>query len=443
MSQEFQEHDDPMEGVEEESFFMQVGGGQGQQVSQFAPYPSQQQYFQLFQPGSGRTPTPNPDGNNVQVFDNDMDLVQNQVQQFWAKYEDIQDPVKLKVTERAGGGGGGVGGGGNAFLQGFPPFQQFPTNFSAGLSSAFDLLEEGARVGVTAGCKKVILFLTDGRDLSGVSKPQLHEMVRDRQEMLYNDTNEQAFIFTYSIGEDTDEDIVRQLACTYNGSWTKIESTNDPMNAFNAFIRHIAATRATPQFFWSEIYEDSWGLGTMITVTLPVYFSNNDQVNGFLYGVAGHDIPIRELEAVAGDRTWDLIDALQVGSLQCDTQSVSECQQQILRGRNSQCSDMVQIEECTTDSVILQGLSFLETVNVSHISNEDLFCEDHFSEPSLIENFSTLVCCPDCDDPNDEPICGIIVEIENSGVMHGLDGIVIFILSVLIPVFLIQIYDQI
>eukprot|EP01026_Neomeris_dumetosa_P030851 TRINITY_DN2456_c1_g1_i7.p1 TRINITY_DN2456_c1_g1~~TRINITY_DN2456_c1_g1_i7.p1 ORF type:complete len:230 (+),score=39.23 TRINITY_DN2456_c1_g1_i7:315-1004(+) len=215
------------------------------------------------------------------------------------------------------------------------------------------------------------------------------------QQELEQISGQQVFIFTYSIGDNAQEDILRALACAHNGSWTSIGTKDDPMNAFNSYIRHIAAARQ-PRFVWSETYEDAYGLGQMMTVTLPVYTPQNDiEVDGALFGVAAHDILLEDLEALAGAKTPDLIQALQLNSLACDNHIIKQCQQQVFRGEESQCPELMQIEDCTFEEG-LSSLTFFEMVDASNLNSSDIFCEDDFKNPKMVDNFADLVCCDSC-----------------------------------------------
>ena len=78
----------------------------------------------------------------------------------------------------------------------------------------------------------------------------------------------QARIFSYLIVEDA-EMFPGTLACDHNGSMLKLltgENLITQMYNYFEFLSNITVTKP----LWTDPYLDSWGLGLMITLAVPV-----------------------------------------------------------------------------------------------------------------------------------------------------------------------------
>eukprot|EP01025_Chloroclados_australasicus_P006799 TRINITY_DN12168_c0_g2_i4.p1 TRINITY_DN12168_c0_g2~~TRINITY_DN12168_c0_g2_i4.p1 ORF type:complete len:811 (-),score=62.68 TRINITY_DN12168_c0_g2_i4:521-2953(-) len=219
------------------------------------------------------------------------------------------------------------------------------TSFLEAFEEAFDVLILGEESGNSTGCNKVILFLTDGKDTQMNKRlnrtQEILDKVESKQVELELASGTRARIFSFSTGEEADDLIPRQLACLHNGSWSPIQANDDPLQVFSTYLKFPASARNEKMVYWSEVYEDAFGLGEMITVSLPVFTPEVDaQIPGALFGVAGSDVQTSRLQELAGDDTELLIQILQQNSLTCSTISISQCQQQVLRSEQFQCPNL-------------------------------------------------------------------------------------------------------
>ena len=222
------------------------------------------------------------------------------------------------------------------------------TNFTAAFEAAFPLLWEGCDTEPPqcSNCEKIILFLTDGRDTSGENrasiKPSKMAAVIERlQTELANKTGKRATIFTYSMSDDADDGIPRQIACANNGAWAFIGFHTKTLDALNSYYLYEAAKRRTESPFWIEPYEDASGLGLVTTVAMPFYARGTNDVPDVFLGVVGHDIILSELdfEEVTRDQ---VISAIIPRSKDCHLADNTPCELQVYRNahdRRSRCAD--------------------------------------------------------------------------------------------------------
>jgi|EP01043_Picozoa_sp_COSAG02_P036690 Mg-chelatase subunit ChlD len=102
------------------------------------------------------------------------------------------------------------------------------TDFKAGFSMAFDILDEAERMGETSNCQSVILFMTDG------DAPDPSTIVNSRNGGPYHSThpNTEAGrytrIFTYAFGEGAETGSMRSVACENGGVFHQITDDDGP-----------------------------------------------------------------------------------------------------------------------------------------------------------------------------------------------------------------------
>ena len=222
------------------------------------------------------------------------------------------------------------------------------TNFTAAFEAAFPLLWEGcdAEPPQCSNCEKIILFLTDGRDTSGekresIKASKMAAIIGRLQTQLANKTGKRATIFTYSMSDDADDGIPRQIACANNGAWAFIGPDTKTLDALNSYYLYEAAKRRTESPFWIEPYEDASGLGLVTTVAIPFYARGTKDVPDVFLGVVGHDIILSELdfEEVTRDQ---VINAIVRHSKDCHLAHNTPCELQVYRNahdRRSLCAD--------------------------------------------------------------------------------------------------------
>ncbi|CAD7701847.1 unnamed protein product [Ostreobium quekettii] len=241
------------------------------------------------------------------------------------------------------------------------------TNFKKGFQTAFNVLIESSKLGSevddppTSSCTRVILFLTDGEDCSLLEEQSCNDsedakeesdantvadFIREKQSEMVELGGESAHIFTFSMTSDSDDKLAKMIACENNGSWASIEEKDDPLVKFLDYTRFLAWTRRGLDVIWSNFYVDGAGLGNMTTAVMPVYApETSDGIPGLLIGVVGKDVLVSELEADDADFE-DVFKRLIELSSFCRPPEESVCQLQVLRGKESQCPDIIEQRPC-------------------------------------------------------------------------------------------------
>eukprot|EP00168_Porphyra_purpurea_P012931 TRINITY_DN3473_c1_g1_i1.p1 TRINITY_DN3473_c1_g1~~TRINITY_DN3473_c1_g1_i1.p1 ORF type:complete len:666 (+),score=198.25 TRINITY_DN3473_c1_g1_i1:225-2222(+) len=193
----------------------------------------------------------------------------------------------------------------------------------AGLEAAFDALEAGIEDGgTTSGCTRVIIMLggsppgatnCEAACATDRSRPcrciaQAMERINARQVALQERVNRTAIIAGVTLGEGSDDGLLRQAACLprSSGVWTHIASkSGNVLTSLSSLTRLLSSSQWTPEepsagkAVASRLYPDAGGFGLMITLTIPVYDLSERQ----LLGLVGADVLAEELLRLAeGDQ---------------------------------------------------------------------------------------------------------------------------------------------
>ena len=220
------------------------------------------------------------------------------------------------------------------------------THFKNAFEKAFDLLWkdcDGIEDPPCSNCEKVILFLTDGRDTSvdgkSIKPSEMADVIERQQSILKRKTTKKATIFTFSMSDQADDAIPRQIACATGGAWTYIGLDTDPLDALNSYYLYMAAGMASSKPIWIEPYEDASGLGTVTTVAVPFHAKYGDSNVDIFLGVVGHQVLFDELRHGEFTET-QVLDALIELSEDCAFFSEEEapCKLQIYRHAESDLS---------------------------------------------------------------------------------------------------------
>ena len=224
-------------------------------------------------------------------------------------------------------------------------------NFTAAFEKAFSLLWEGCdnEPAQCSNCEKIILFLTDGssgEDGESIKPSEMATTIQELQEKLSKETDRRALIFTYSMSDEADDLIPRQIACSNGGAWAFIGPETNTLDALNSYYLFVAAGRPTEVPFWIEPYEDAGGMGLITTVAVPFYARGTRDVPDVFLGVVGHDVPLWELEfeGVTQDKVFAAIfNRAQRCTL---TDAITPCALQVFRNaydRRALCPDPIPI----------------------------------------------------------------------------------------------------
>eukprot|EP00210_Caulerpa_lentillifera_P007424 g7095.t1 len=214
------------------------------------------------------------------------------------------------------------------------------TNFDAGFKEAFNILtracDDYPEIKSCSQCQKVIFFLTDGRDTTGddsesIAATKMLSKIEDYQNKLESVTESRAMIFTFSMGENADSSIPRQIACANEGSWSYIGSDTDPLSAMVGYYHFLTNPSNTNTEVWVNPYLDAGGQGNITTVAKAVFSRGTKKLDGIFLGVVGHTVLLRDLE-VPGIPYQDVLDELvRRSSDQCGATRQNECQLQVHR----------------------------------------------------------------------------------------------------------------
>jgi hypothetical protein len=214
-----------------------------------------------------------------------------------------------------------------------------------GIEKAFSIFKESNDYSGndqnSAGCERIISFLTDGV-MDDVKGEWLAEWMSGQKKQLPGNA---PHIFSYALGSGASVDIPARLACENNGWFAKVEDGNPEalkhamIRYFEYFANKIPPGNRTLTPRWSEFYMDSSGQGKMSTVSLPVFASKFNK-RTFL-GVVGIDVLAKDFGTTLEDSQLAL--KLQTRSSQCIDYnfSIPEDSSQVLvpsyTGATNQC----------------------------------------------------------------------------------------------------------
>lgn len=242
------------------------------------------------------------------------------------------------------------------------------TNFDSAFREAFDILTNACNgnpeTQSCSNCQKVILFLTDGRDTTGpnfegIAATEMLRKIEKYQRRLEKATDTRASIFTFSMGEESDDSIPRQIACANSGSWSYIGSETDPLTAMAGYYHFLTNPSNDNSPVWVEPYLGAGGQGNITTVSKAVFSKGTDKLDGIFLGVVGMTVLLRDLE-VPGYPYQDVLDALTRRQLRCGATRQSECQLQVHRNayaNSAICADNISSDKSASTNDKSQTVS--------------------------------------------------------------------------------------
>ena len=82
-------------------------------------------------------------------------------------------------------------------------------------------------------------------------------------------------MFTYALGYDADVDILKKMACKYNGIMYEVEDSDSSNLAtlMKSYYIYISEGISITDPIWTEPYEDFFGFGRVVTVSMPIYYT--------------------------------------------------------------------------------------------------------------------------------------------------------------------------
>lgn len=82
-------------------------------------------------------------------------------------------------------------------------------------------------------------------------------------------------LFTYALGVSVDTSILEALACEYSGIMFEITDTSSNSNLVTVmrnYYTYVSQGVTITNPIWTEPYEDAFGFGRMVTVSMPIYY---------------------------------------------------------------------------------------------------------------------------------------------------------------------------
>ena len=143
-------------------------------------------------------------------------------------------------------------------------------------------------------------------------------------------------------------EFLKGLSCAFGGISFQSENINDLLSDLEGYYQYISLGANITQPIWSEPYEDAFGFGTLFTVSVPIYYKD-ENINRMI-GVAGLDILYKKMLSFGYDETeviTRLIDN------KCPVTSLSECELEYYRKDNTcgveGCSGTYSLPVCANE----------------------------------------------------------------------------------------------
>ncbi|XP_031772090.1 voltage-dependent calcium channel subunit alpha-2/delta-3 [Apis florea] len=175
--------------------------------------------------------------------------------------------------------------------------EETPTNISAALATAFEILHRYNRTGQGSQCNQAIMLIT--ADNAGLPT----EVIKR-----YNWPHMPVRIFTYLIGGDKSPEL-RNTACANKGFYARITELEDIRSKVFEYVKVLARPMVLYQhehpIHWSPVYvggkSSRYGkenIGQLMTsVTAPILDRRNYTVKtANLLGIVGTDVPVEEIQ---------------------------------------------------------------------------------------------------------------------------------------------------
>ena len=212
------------------------------------------------------------------------------------------------------------------------------TNYYSGFKKAFDIFKESNLREISSGCRQAILFVTDGANTD--PKELLYDYINEERVQYALKGRQPPAIFTYSFGGSAPEDVPKNLACQYDGVWSRISDEENLADSMGAYYKYFSyglggdTTSKSTFVAWVSPYAFATGgtLGT--TGSAPVYDRSVDPP--VLAGVVGFDFTLAAMERALGkesNESRDIIieEIVRKSVASCPNFSLSDCQLESLR----------------------------------------------------------------------------------------------------------------
>eukprot|EP00057_Strongylocentrotus_purpuratus_P002955 XP_003725588.1 PREDICTED: voltage-dependent calcium channel subunit alpha-2/delta-3 isoform X1 [Strongylocentrotus purpuratus] len=162
-------------------------------------------------------------------------------------------------------------------------------DLSRAVRYAFNLLNDFNSTNRGSECNQAIMIISD----------MLTETAEDVFKEL--NPNQTTRVFTYQTGREVDGPTnLIKVACDNRGYYTRLATISDVEEHVTSYLHVLSRPMVNKRLrktVWSSVYWDALGLGLTCSVSQPVFNVKNETMDkGILEGVAGCDVPIKELK---------------------------------------------------------------------------------------------------------------------------------------------------
>lgn len=147
--------------------------------------------------------------------------------------------------------------------------------------------------------------------------------------------------------------VLLEMSCEFNGIMFELDvamEETEIVQIMRSYYGYIARGLNITRPIWTEPYEDEFGFGELVTVSLPVYYTEGDVTE--VIGVVGLDVVMKTFYDFGYTRE-ETIQEL-VNSAPCLDNSLSECEVEAFRSDASKCG----VVNCSASVNLTQCASF-------------------------------------------------------------------------------------
>jgi hypothetical protein len=151
------------------------------------------------------------------------------------------------------------------------------TNFRAAFTTAFDAIDKSLDKEGTLGNGPIAFqFMMDGKIEENPYNTNKEEetknvidLVKERTEQL-SEISREVTIFTYSLGEDADVNVTKNISCSTGGIWTPVEDCGNLVGKMSSYYKLFALGNQNA-VAWVDTYKFIFRGVMGTTVSVPVY----------------------------------------------------------------------------------------------------------------------------------------------------------------------------
>ncbi|KAL9180726.1 hypothetical protein ACHAXT_011179 [Thalassiosira profunda] len=297
------------------------------------------------------------------------------------------------------------------------------TNFHDGFKVTFDALETTIRNEATTGCNIAVLFLTDGESTTGPGNDDTIKLVNERTEQLSATWDRDTTVFTFSLGQQADHDVTKQIACSTGGLWTPVDDFDeDLVTAMSSYYMLYAmglGEGGNEDFTaWVEPYTFYTAGKKGTSVSTPVYDRSVDPP--LFLGAATVDMYLDDLEELLGEdaSSSKMLERFVIlSTARCPTIELTEIERDALRylgGGEAAVCGASNFTSSSSAGIILPEKCFQSDWPKTLWENEDYDGKD-YEDRACCAIGSTVPSdvCPD------ETAVALVSESSNAGLIVG------------------------